>query len=158
MADSKSGIERKANFDKARRLIGQKRKSDGIRAIAVKIDSKVPLVSRNGNDLGARFPKIVAAVKNLLLTECVIDGEVVALDEEGRSSFQLLQAREIEGKKSPIYFYVFDLLQLEGKSLISLPLEQRKNLLQKVCENVGDPIRFSGEIGGDAAALLKEVK
>src|SRR5437588_2880377 len=133
-------------------------KFDGIRAIAVKIDNKVSLVSRNGNDLGARFPEIVAAVENLLLAECVIDGEVVALDEEGRSSFQLLQAREIEGKKSPIYFYVFDLLQLEGKSLISLPLEQRKTFLEQLCADAGDPIRFSGEIGGDAQALLAEVK
>ena len=133
-------------------------KFDGIRAIAVKIDNKVSLVSRNGNDLGARFPEIVAAVKNLLVAECVIDGEVVALDEEGRSSFQLLQAREIEGKKSPIYFYVFDLLQLDGKSLISLPLEQRKTFLEQLCADAGDPIRFSGEIGGDAQALLAEVK
>jgi bifunctional non-homologous end joining protein LigD len=133
-------------------------KFDGIRAIAVKIDNKVSLVSRNGNDLGARFPEIVAAVKNLLAVECVIDGEVVALDEEGRSSFQLLQAREIEGKKTPIYLYVFDLLQLEGKSLISLPLEQRKTFLEQLCADAGDPIRFSGEIGGDAQALLAEVK
>jgi len=133
-------------------------KFDGIRAIAVKIDNKVSLVSRNGNDLGARFPEIVAAVKNLLVAECVIDGEVVALDEEGRSSFQLLQAREMEGKESPIYFYVFDLLQFEGKSLISLPLEQRKKFLEELCADTGEPIRFSGQIGGDAQALLAEVK
>jgi bifunctional non-homologous end joining protein LigD len=133
-------------------------KFDGIRAIAIKIDNKVSLVSRNGNDLGARFPEIVAAVKNLLVAECVIDGEVVALDEKGRSSFQVLQAREMEGKKSPIYFYVFDLLQLEGKSLISLPLEQRKKFLEQLCGGAGEPIRFSGEIGGDAQALLAEVK
>jgi bifunctional non-homologous end joining protein LigD len=133
-------------------------KFDGIRAIAVQIDNKVSLVSRNGNDLGARFPEVVAAVRNLLVAECVIDGEVVAVDEGGRSSFQLLQAREMEGKKSPIYFYVFDLLQLEGKNLILLPLEQRKKFLEQLCTGAGDPIRFSGEIGGDAQALLAEVK
>jgi bifunctional non-homologous end joining protein LigD len=131
-------------------------KFDGIRAIAVKTGKKVSLFSRNKNRLDSRFPEIVEAVRDLPANECVVDGEVVALDEEGRSSFQLLQAREMEGKKSPIYFYVFDLLQLNGRSLISLPLEQRKNLLQKM--DVGDPIRFSGEIGGDAAALLNEVK
>jgi bifunctional non-homologous end joining protein LigD len=144
-------------------------KFDGIRAIAVKIDKKVSLISRNGNKLDARFPEIVEAVKDLPINKCVIDGEIVALDEEGRSSFQLLQAREMlatgrvrptggEGKKSPIYFYVFDLLQLNGRSLISLPLDQRKDLLQEVSGDAGDPIRFSGEIGGDATALLKEVK
>src|SRR5262249_20772619 len=88
----------------------------------------------------------------------VIDGEVVSLDGKGRSSFQLLQAREIEGRKSPVYFYAFDLLELDGKGLIGLPLEARKNVLEKLCGNAGAPIRYSGAIGGDAKALLGEVK
>src|SRR5437762_6133801 len=86
-------------------------KFDGIRAIAVKNKSKISLISRNGNRLDARFPAIAEAVKNLPVRDCVIDGEVVALDEEGRSSFQLLQALEMEGRKAPLRFYVFDLLQ-----------------------------------------------
>ncbi len=90
--------------------------------------------------------------------ECVIDGEVVALDDQGRSSFQLLQAREMEGRKSPIYFYAFDLLQLDGKSLIGLPLEARKNVLETLCASAGDPIRYSGAIGTDAKRLLEEVQ
>jgi bifunctional non-homologous end joining protein LigD len=133
-------------------------KFDGIRAIAIKIDKKVSLPSRNENELAGRFPEIVEAIKNLPARECVIDGEVVALDDEGRSSFQLLQALELEGRKSPVRFYVFDLLQLDGKGLIKLPLGQRKELLAKLCEGVGDPIRFSGEIGSDATKLLAEVK
>jgi bifunctional non-homologous end joining protein LigD len=133
-------------------------KFDGIRAIAVKIDKKVSLLSRNENELAGRFPEIVEAIKNLPARECVIDGEVVALDKEGRSSFQLLQALELEGRKSPVRFYVFDLLQLDGKGLIKLPLTQRKDLLEKLCETIGDPIRFSGEIGSDATKLLAEVK
>jgi bifunctional non-homologous end joining protein LigD len=65
----------------------------------------------------------------------------------------------MEGRKSPIYFYAFDLLQLDGKSLVSLPLEARKNLLEKLCAGTGDPrIRYSGAIGGDASQLLKEVQ
>src|SRR4029434_11064190 len=98
------------------------------------------------------------AVTSLPARECVIDGEVVALDEEGRSSFQLLQAREMEGRNSPVYFYAFDLLQLDGKSLLSLPLEARKDVLEKLCAGAGDPIRYSGAIGGDAQRLLEEVK
>jgi len=133
-------------------------KFDGIRAIAVKNGKKVSLISRNGNKLDARFPEIAEAVKKLPVRECVIDGEVVALDEEGRSSFQLLQALEMEGRKAPLRFYVFDLLQLDGKSLLGLPLDQRKQLLAKVCESVGDPIRYSGEISGDVKSLLAEVK
>ncbi len=133
-------------------------KFDGIRAIAVKNGKKVSLISRNGNKLDARFPEIAEAVKKLPVRECVIDGEVVALDEEGRSSFQLLQALEMEERKAPLRFYVFDLLQVDGKSLLGLPLEQRKQLLAKVCESVGDPIRYSGEISGDVKSLLAEVK
>jgi len=59
---------------------------------------------------------------------------------------------------APFSFYAFDLLQLDGKSLIALPLKTRKNVLEKLCVEAGDPIRYSGAIGKDAKALLKEVK
>ena len=133
-------------------------KFDGIRLIAIKADKRVSLLSRNENELSGRFPEIVEAIKNLPAPECVIDGEVVALDDEGRSSFQLLQALEIEGRKSPVYFYAFDLLQLDGKSLLGLQLEARKKFLEELCAGAGDPIRYSGVIGGDAKRLLEEVK
>jgi bifunctional non-homologous end joining protein LigD len=132
-------------------------KFDGIRLIAVKAERNVSLFSRNKNELSGRFPEIVEAVESLPARECVIDGEAVALDEKGRSSFQLLQAREMEGRKSPVYFYVFDLLQLDGKSLISLPMEARKKALEELCTYAGDPIRYSSNIGGDAKRLLEEV-
>jgi bifunctional non-homologous end joining protein LigD len=133
-------------------------KFDGIRLIAVKNDEKISLLSRNQNDLSARFPEIVEAIEHLPARECVIDGEVVALDEKGRSSFQLLQALEMEGRKSPVYFYAFDLLQLDRKSLIALPLKARKDVLEKLCADAGDPIRYSGPIGSDAKRLFEEVK
>ena len=133
-------------------------KFDGIRLIAVKTGKKVSLLSRNKNELAGRFPEIVEAIGNLPARECVIDGEVVALDADGRSSFQLLQARDMEGRKSPVYFYAFDLLQLDGRSLIALPLKARKDVLEKLCADAGDPIRYSAEIGEDARALLEEVK
>ena len=124
----------------------------------LRISSKVSLLSRNRNELGARFPEVAAAAQGLPVDECVIDGEVVALDEKGRSSFQLLQALEMEGRKSPVYYYVFDLLQMEGRNLMLLPLETRKALLVKLREGVGDLIRYSAEIGSDPNALLKEIK
>ena len=133
-------------------------KFDGIRLIVTRNAEKVCLLSRNQNDLSERFPEIVEAVRKLPVDECVLDGEVVALDEKGRSSFQLLQAREMQGGKTPIYFYAFDLLQLDGKNLVSLPLEVRKSVLEKLCANRQDPIRYSGAIGGDAKQLLKEVQ
>jgi bifunctional non-homologous end joining protein LigD len=133
-------------------------KFDGIRLIAVKKREKVSLISRNENELAARFPEVAEAVRALPITDCVIDGEVVALDEKGGSSFQLLQAREMEGRQSPIYYYVFDLLQADGKNLTGLPVERRKALLSTLCEGAADVIRFSGEIGADPDVLLREVK
>jgi bifunctional non-homologous end joining protein LigD len=135
-------------------------KFDGIRLIAIKTEEAVSLLSRNENELAVRFPEIAGAVRHLSARECVIDGEVVALDEEGRSSFQLLQAREMEGRKSPVYFYAFDLLQLDRKSLLSLPLESRKEVLEKLCGDAEASIRYSGAIGAreDAKRLLEEVK
>ncbi|HEX4653015.1 MAG TPA: non-homologous end-joining DNA ligase [Candidatus Udaeobacter sp.] len=133
-------------------------KFDGIRLIAIKNGKRVSILTRNQNEQSGRFREIVEAIETLHARECVIDGEVVALDEEGRSSFQLLQALEMEGRKSPIYFYAFDLLQLDGKSLLNLPLEARKNVLERVCGDAGDPIRYSGPLGADAKPLLQEVK
>jgi bifunctional non-homologous end joining protein LigD len=133
-------------------------KFDGIRLIAVKNGEKVNLISRNENELAARFTEVADALRELPIADCVIDGEVVALDEKGGSSFQLLQAHEMEGRRAPIYYYVFDLLQAAGKSLIGLPVERRKDLLSSLCNDATGSIRFSGEIGGDPVALLREVK
>jgi bifunctional non-homologous end joining protein LigD len=133
-------------------------KFDGIRLIGVRNGGKVNLISRNKNELAGRFAQVAEAVAALPAEDCVIDGEVVALDEKGGSSFQLLQAHEMEGRRAPIYYYVFDLLQAAGKSLIGLPLERRKELLSSLIEGAADSIRFSGEIGGDPVALLREVK
>ena len=133
-------------------------KFDGIRLIAVKNGEKVSLISRNQNELAARFAEVAADIRALPIQDCVIDGEVVALDEKGGSSFQLLQAHEMEGRRAPIYYYVFDLLQAAGKSLIGLPVERRKELLASLCAEAGGSVRFSGEIGGDPVVLLREVK
>ncbi len=133
-------------------------KFDGIRALAIKSDVKVKLTSRNENDLTKKFNEVAMAIEELPCAECVIDGEVVALDQEGRSSFQLLQAREMEGRATPLYYYVFDLLQLEGKALTGLPLTIRKETLRQLCAAASDPLRYSGELGDDAEMLLPEVE
>jgi bifunctional non-homologous end joining protein LigD len=132
-------------------------KFDGFRILAIKGGAKVKLVSRNENELTTKFRQVADAVANLPAGECVIDGEVVALDEQGRSSFQLLQAYEMDGRERPLYYYVFDLLQLDSKNLIGLPLTTRKELLRQLCAATGDPIRYSGELGDDPAVLLREV-
>ncbi|MDQ6765404.1 MAG: non-homologous end-joining DNA ligase [Verrucomicrobiota bacterium] len=134
-------------------------KFDGIRLVAVKSGGRVRLVSRNENELAPRFPEIAEAIRALPLKECVLDGEAVALDADGRSSFQLLQGRELPGGKAhPIYYYVFDLLQAEGRSLLGAPLHARKALLEELCGGAQEPIRYSGNLGDDAAKLLAEVR
>ena len=133
-------------------------KFDGIRLIATKEGKKVNLVSRNGNEQAARFSNVAEAIGALPIDDCVIDGEVVALDPKGRSSFQLLQALELEGRKSPTYFYVFDLLQAGGHSLLGQPIEFRKSLLERICREASEPIRYSGGIEGSPKALLEKVR
>jgi bifunctional non-homologous end joining protein LigD len=133
-------------------------KFDGIRAIAVKSSRGVHLISRNEKELDGRFPEIAHACTAIRGDEYVIDGEVVALDDEGRSSFQLLQRAEVDGKEAPLVFYVFDLLQLNGRSTMSLPLVQRKDLLSRLLPTSEDAIRFSGELAGPPEKLLAEIK
>ncbi len=133
-------------------------KFDGIRALAIKDGRTVQLISRNEKKLNDRFLEVARDVADFEADECVIDGEVVAMDEEGRSSFQLLQRAELDGKDAPLAFYVFDLLQLNGHSLIGLPLTLRKELLTRLVPLSGDIIRFSGSLGTDAETLLPEIR
>ena len=133
-------------------------KFDGFRVEAIKDGARVKLLSRNENDLTKKFDQVAVAVGSLPCGQCVIDGEVVALDAEGRSSFQLLQSYEMDAGNTPLYYYVFDLLQLEGKKLTEVPLTIRKETLHQLCATAPDLIRHSGELGTDPSALLKEVQ
>ena len=137
---------------------GYELKFDGIRALAIKNGRTIQLISRNEKKLNDRFPEIAQAAADFDADQCVVDGEVVAMDEEGRSSFQLLQRTELDGKDAPLAFYVFDLLQLNGHSLISLPLTLRKEALMRIIPPSDDVIRFSGTLGTDAKSLLPEIK
>lgn len=129
-------------------------KWDGYRAIAVKQDGEVRLFSRRAREVTADFAEIADAVANIAADQLVIDGEVVALDEKGRPSFQLLQQHR--GGKTHLYYYVFDLLNLQNRNVRGLPLLERKARLKRLLEGVSDPIRFSSEFRGDSKALLAE--
>jgi len=131
-------------------------KFDGIRAIAIKDKASVRLYSRLNNDLSTRFPEVVCALQKLPCDRAVLDGEIVALDEAGRSSFQLLQSAHQPGRRPPIHYYVFDLLNLEGVELKSLPLTRRKGLLQPLVPAKQDIVRFSASISGDPKQLLAQ--
>ena len=133
-------------------------KLDGFRAIALKQGRQVRLFSRNEKDLREKFPEVVDGIARLSAEEAIIDGEIVALDSKGRSSFQLLQARELGRERPAIYYYAFDLLQLNGKDLRNAPLVDRKARLEELLKKPPDVLRFSASLGGNAARLLKQAR
>lgn len=107
-------------------------KFDGFRAVAVVNGGGVELWSRNENSLAADFPEVVGELKGLKCRNAVIDGEVVALDDEGRSRFQLLQNRGEAGSSRALVYYVFDVMFLDGVSLIGLTLRERRKILDSL--------------------------
>lgn len=133
-------------------------KFDGFRAVAYKEGKTVHLLSRTNHDLAEKFPDVVEALEKLEAPRAIVDGEIVALDSKGRSSFQLLQAYELGQERPPLCFYVFDVLALHGKSLRDLPLEERREKLQAILPADSDIIRFSSSLGDDAKALLKKAE
>ena len=143
-------------------------KWDGYRAVAFIKNGEVRLVSRNQNNLTPQFPELAGLAKSLTAETAILDGEIVALDDEGRPSFSLMQQRtgfQPPGKKRlprregvPVLYYAFDLLYLDGYDLRKVPLENRKERLQSVMKN-GDLVRFSdhfAEKGRDLFAAAKQ--
>jgi bifunctional non-homologous end joining protein LigD len=131
-------------------------KFDGFRALAFKNGSQCRLLSRNDKDFSGKFPQVFKAIEELDLEDVIIDGEIVALDNQGRSSFQLLQAYDLGQEKPRLFYYVFDLLRLDGKDLRDLPVTERKAILEKAVTNAPNIIRFSISLTGDVSKLLKE--
>ena len=131
-------------------------KFDGFRAIALKGGNETRLLSRNEKDFGGKFPEVIESISELKVRDAIIDGEIVALDEKGLSSFQLLQAFELGRERPPIFFYAFDLLRLDGKDLCERPLSERKTMLQKLLKHAPGVIRFSASLGEDAKELVQQ--
>jgi bifunctional non-homologous end joining protein LigD len=134
-------------------------KFDGVRALAIKNHREVELISRSGKELGSKYDELLEPLKKLPVRQVVLDGEIVALDEQGRSSFQLLQSYQMAGvKKPPLFYYVFDLINLDGKELTSVPLFQRKAMAESLLANNSSVIRFSPGIKADSTRLMREMK
>ena len=126
-------------------------KWDGYRAVSFLQDGKVRLVSRNQNELTGEFPELHELSKLIKAKNAVLDGEVVALDEEGRASFSLMQqrtgirkgGRRVGARRElQIVYYLFDLLYLDGYDLRHVALEQRKQALAQIIAP-GDLVRYS---------------
>jgi DNA ligase D-like protein (predicted ligase) len=131
-------------------------KLDGYRAIAFKRNGAVHLRSRNDNDFNARYPGVVAALARLP-DNTVIDGEVVAFDQEGHPSFNVLQ--NYGSAAGPVVYYVFDVMILAGQNVMREPLQKRRELLaEKVLPKLVEPVRYSAPLDADLPVLIQSVK
>jgi bifunctional non-homologous end joining protein LigD len=130
-------------------------KWDGYRAIAYVAGGDVALVSRNDNDLTARFADVAKAVGKALRTpNAVLDGEVCALDDEGRATFSAIQ----QGKPGTRYLYVaFDVLEIDGEPVVDLPYTERRKRLEKLLDKRVRAVQFS-ESFDDGDALYEAAR
>jgi bifunctional non-homologous end joining protein LigD len=141
-------------------------KWDGYRAVTFINDGDVRLVSRNQNDLTARFPEMRSLSQFVKAKTAILDGEVVVLDPEGRSSFSLMQQRtglRSHGRQTtprgdlPILYYVFDILYLDGYDLRRVALENRKRVLREILTD-SEIVRYSDHFAGKGIALFEAAK
>ncbi|PYX21141.1 MAG: hypothetical protein DMG87_09550 [Acidobacteria bacterium] len=126
-------------------------KWDGYRAVSFIKDGSVRLVSRNQNDLTGQYPELHQLPKFVKAITAILDGEVVALDEQGRASFSLMQqrtgirehGRRVDARGDiPVLYYVFDLIYVDGYDLRRVSLEERKQVLAEILTSTG-PVRYS---------------
>jgi bifunctional non-homologous end joining protein LigD len=140
-------------------------KYDGFRVLAAREAGEARLLYRRGRDATAVYPDVARALQALPFGDLVLDGEVVALDDEGRPSFQRLQRRAQQRRTTdiqraalemPATYYAFDLLGFEGFDLRPLPLAERKRLLQPLLPRAG-PVRFLDHVPEQGEAFYAEV-
>ena len=138
-------------------------KWDGYRAVTFIENGKVRLVSRNQNDLTGRYPELKDMARFVKAKTAILDGEVVALDPEGKASFSLMQQRTgfrpggrraAENADVPVLYYAFDLLYLDGYDWRRVPLEERKRKLEALIVT-GDAVRYSDHYEEHGQALFE---
>jgi bifunctional non-homologous end joining protein LigD len=131
-------------------------KQDGYRAVALIDGSSVMLYSMSGQDYSSQFRQIVFALQTLRQGNRVLDGEIVALDENGRANFQELQNRRTS--RRPIVYYVFDVLHQNGRDTLGLPLDERRKMLGAMGAHFAGPIRVNPQFRTKLAPLIQQVK
>jgi bifunctional non-homologous end joining protein LigD len=127
-------------------------KWDGIRLISFIDDGKVRLQTRAGRTVDDEYPQLQAIGPLVNARQAILDGEIVALDEEGRPSFQLLQNRGKE--EHPMQYVVFDVVYFDGQRLFKVPLEDRKRLLRDIVRD-GGVVKYSDHVLGQGTAFFK---
>lgn len=131
-------------------------KFDGYRMLCRIDHGRVTFWSRNGKDWTEKFRNVVEAVKSLKASSAMIDGEIVIVDAQGRSSFQKLQRAMGKATTTGFAYEVFDLVYLDGFSLAQTPLKHRKEVLKDlVSSNTQGIIRYSEHINGSGEEFFK---
>lgn len=131
-------------------------KWDGYRALA-RIEKKVALISRSNKSFNGPFSPIIDALSKIK-TSALLDGEIVVLDKEGKSNFQLMQNYQRTGQ-GDLFYYVFDILFLDGKDLRDLPLIDRKKLLKDFLESFSlKVVRYSDHVMAKGNAFFREAE
>ncbi len=134
-------------------------KLDGIRAVVVKNGDGVRVFSRRPRDITNDFPEIVAALQAHPGSEFTLDGEIVALDGEGRSSFQLLQNRNRPGAdRTPLRYVVFDVLNWDGAEVTTEPFDRRRALLERSFSPGQTPLALSPILEAEPRRIWEAVK
>jgi len=138
------------------------RKLDGERCIAFKDGKKVTLKSRNNLDVNTSYPEVQEAISKLKADKIILDGEVVAF-KNNVSDFERLQSRmhvrskkESEKKGMPIYYYIFDILYLDGYDLTKLPFIKRKYILKEAL-TYKKPLRFTRYLKHESSKNFKDI-
>jgi DNA ligase D-like protein (predicted ligase) len=130
-------------------------KLDGYRSEGIRDANSVRILSKNGNDVSKKYPRLIAALERSLMEQTVVDGELVAFDGEGRPSFNEMQNA---GPETNVVFFVFDLLVDQGRDVKHLPLSDRRRLLEaKVIfsDLVQRSEHFSGSLSNFVAGVQK---
>jgi bifunctional non-homologous end joining protein LigD len=130
-------------------------KFDGYRCVAVKRGSEVTLFSRNKKIFNKRFPKIRDAVAELE-GEFVLDGELVAFDDHGHPSFQLLQ--DAKPDEPSIFYFIFDLLNGAGELFLDTSLERRRLALTSLFGSAKDPLRLSAQLQAPSGQIVQAIR
>ena len=138
-------------------------KWDGVRALAFIDEGDVRITGRKGTSIAEQYPEVASALRQSVKAQsAVIDGEVAALDEKGRPSFERIQPRIMNTDPSamkgrPVLFFPFDLLYLNGYDLRDVPLSERKRMLSMILEP-NPSIRFSQHFEGGGRELYAAAK
>src|SRR3954452_23503381 len=133
-------------------------KWDGYRALGLKHEDSVRLLSLKEKNLTSDFPTVAEAMQDLAAGSALLDGEIVAVDPQGRPSFQVLQNRKTLGRDWTVVYYAFDLLNLDGEDLQQIALHERKARLRKLISDSGSNIlRYSAELSGTPTAVIRSV-